>query len=926
MKNQSTSIPLMKEYNYRFRSAKGLRIEAPKNISQEKLNFRNRKSVSNDSQKENDNLFVQSIEDLISDSNSAGLFLKLKENSNKISNLNQQKINMIFDIFNLNVSIKEAFETTKLLISSCQERVSKYSIKSFFFICGKVKKPELAKEIIEYIEKVNGASVQNESQENPLYIAKQYYIFSLMKSDEKEEAFNQYEQMRGNSKKGMDKVILKSAEFLFKECIKSKDFFQAKEIIRGFYGKDLETSEIYFNKLIDFASKNDSLEICEFVLLEMNKLNILPSLVTYNTLLDSYIRSNMVEQAWILFEQLKKTENTPDRFTFTTMINCIKKSPVIELQKAFELLEEYKVSSVPDRVIYNCLLDVCVSANDFEKAEEVLNEMKTMGNLFRLDDISFNILIKASCKAKNLKKAVSFFEDMKSEGISPTIITYNSLLDTFVKAGKMDIVWKLYDAMLNDNIKADPYTYSILINGIKSTSKKEDITKIDSLYQNLIKQPEFKYDQVIYNSIIDAYVGFSDFNRAFQVFQEMKKVGIKPTTITFNILIKGYGLSNQLDMAFNIFKEMEKYGIKKNEITFGCLIEACVKNHQIEKAYKILEEMKETGFSENSIQITSIIKGLSRMGKHKDAIALANEMMNDSFENKKRLNLISYNCLIDVFIRGGEFKLAMKLFKLLQKEHKPDLITYSTLIKGALIQKNYKQSSELFNEMLDKNIKPDDVLFNMILDFCVSNKLYEQGLKLFESLIAHNLNPSERTFGLILKIYGQTKRYQEAYKVLDVMKNMKVKPSLITYTSLLQICINERRGEKIDEIFNHLLDDKIKLDSIVFNKLILGSLRCGKIDLAVKYYMFSREMSIDVDKDCLGKFTDNLTRAKHPNAKRVILLINTPPSKTAISKEPASIDSSRLNSEKENRNMNIPMESRLKEGLKKREVRAFNPF
>jgi len=57
-------------------------------------------------------------------------------------------------------------------------------------------------------------------------------------------------------------------------------------------------------------------------------------------------------------------------------------------------------------------------------------------------------------------------------------------------------------------------------------------------------------------------------------------------------------------------------------------------------------------------------------------------------------------------------------------ETKPDLITYSTLIKGFCKNKNIDDAFKILNEMKFNKIEADEVLFNSLLDGCFkSNEL-----------------------------------------------------------------------------------------------------------------------------------------------------------------------------------------------------------
>lgn len=59
-----------------------------------------------------------------------------------------------------------------------------------------------------------------------------------------------------------------------------------------------------------------------------------------------------------------------------------------------------------------------------------------------------------------------------------------------------------------------------------------------------------------------------------------------------------------------------------------------------------------------------------------------------------------------------------------RSETKPDLITYSTLIKGFCKDKNIDDAFKILNEMKFNKIEADEVLFNSLLDGCFkSNEL-----------------------------------------------------------------------------------------------------------------------------------------------------------------------------------------------------------
>jgi len=106
----------------------------------------------------------------------------------------------------------------------------------------------------------------------------------------------------------------------------------------------LRPSDIFFNKLIDFAFRNKLVDIAEYIFHFMrDTIKIPPTIVTINTMIDQYFKNNQREKAWKTFSELKLTNTKPDNFTYTTLINGLKNNKDgMDLGLAFELFEEYK--------------------------------------------------------------------------------------------------------------------------------------------------------------------------------------------------------------------------------------------------------------------------------------------------------------------------------------------------------------------------------------------------------------------------------------------------------------------------------------------------------------------------------------------------------------------------------------------------------
>lgn len=121
-------------------------------------------------------------------------------------------------------------------------------------------------------------------------------------------------------------------------------------------------------------------------------------------------------------------------------------------------------------------------------------------------------------------------------------------------------------------------------------------------------------------------------------------------------------------------------------------------------------------------------------------------------------NTITYNSLIDICVRCFDMPKAKRLFGWMlsgDATAKPDLITYSTIIKGFCKDKNIEEALEALQTMERTGIKADEVLFNSLLDGCCKANELDLAFKVFENMQSLQIKPSNVTYSILVKIYSR---------------------------------------------------------------------------------------------------------------------------------------------------------------------------
>lgn len=146
----------------------------------------------------------------------------------------------------------------------------------------------------------------------------------------------------------------------------------------------------------------------------IQEVSIKNNIFICNSILNCLVRNGKFDTSVKLFHQMKNDGLCPDTVTYSTMLTgCIKVKH--GYAKALELLKELQDNGLcMDCVSYGTLMAICASHNRLEDAESFFNQMRTEGhspNMFH-----YGSLLNAYSMSGDYKKADELIEDMKLTG------------------------------------------------------------------------------------------------------------------------------------------------------------------------------------------------------------------------------------------------------------------------------------------------------------------------------------------------------------------------------------------------------------------------------------------------------------------------------------------------------------------------------
>ncbi|PPD67243.1 hypothetical protein GOBAR_DD35877 [Gossypium barbadense] len=256
-------------------------------------------------------------------------------------------------------------------------------------------------------------------------------------------------------------------------------------------------------------------------------------------------------------------------------------------------------------------------------------------------------------------KGLELLDEMRSSGILPNRVVYNTLISSFYKEANMQAAASnvlptlslLVEAqlvlkdMVDKGVEPNIYSYNIVMDGLCKNGMLSDVIMV---------------------------MGF------------IVRSGLSPDTVTYSTLLHGYCRKGKLFEANAILNEMMRNGCVPNTYTCNILLHSLWKEGKILEAEKLLQKMNEKGYGVDTVTCNIVIDGLCKSGKLDKAMEIAHEMwthgsaaLGKIYEAKKKFremmgknlqpNAVIFDTFIHIFRKEGKISSAFRVLKDMEK-------------------------------------------------------------------------------------------------------------------------------------------------------------------------------------------------------------------------------------------------------------------
>ena len=315
------------------------------------------------------------------------------------------------------------------------------------------------------------------------------------------------------------------------------------------------------NTLVGVYSKCcEGLDLARQVFDEMPERDV----VSWNSMVGAYMASADMAQAMSLFE-LMPVRNI---VSWNTVISVLCKAGNMGLaQSVFDRME------MKNAVSCNAMITGYVNCNDIVSARSIFDRMEDK------DVVSWTATISGYTKISDMKSARWLFDRMPVKNV----ISWNAMISGYNQNGQFDEALSVFQGMLLDGISPDEATLVSIVSACAQLGSLEH----GNWVQSYIKKKSVNLTMPLGNALIDMFSKCGDIQNAELVFSQMTRRCI----ITWTAMVSGLAFNGQCREALSLFERMHNEGIEPDDVIFITILSACSHGGLVKEGKEIFDRM-----------------------------------------------------------------------------------------------------------------------------------------------------------------------------------------------------------------------------------------------------------------------------------------------------------------------------------------------
>ncbi|GAB2294593.1 hypothetical protein Dimus_028793 [Dionaea muscipula] len=536
-----------------------------------------------------------------------------------------------------------------------------------------------------------------------------------------DEAFRPWEETLTNKERS---IILKE----------QSSWERAREIFEWFKRKGCyELNVIHYNIMIKILGKARKWEEVESLWDEMRAKKIDPTNSTFGTLIDVYSKAGKREEARLWLRIMNEMGLEPDEMTMAIVVQMYKK------------------------------------AGEFKKAEQFFKNWSS-GNSMKEEK-------EAEAKSRKIHGA-STTSDSTGAQLALSLCTYNTLIDTYGKAGQLQEAYETFNLMLRNGVVPDTITFNTLIHAFGNSAQLEEVDSIMQKMEELQCPPDTR----TFNILISLHTKHNDIDKAVGYFLRMKEAGLEPDFVSYRTLLFAFSTRHMVDEAEKLIIEIDNRGLQIDEFSQSALTRMYVEAGMLEKSWLWFQRFNAEGKMSSECYSANI----DAYGEHGHVVEA--EKAFDSCKEMKKLGVVEFNVMIKAYLIGQRYDKACKLFDSMESEGvMPDRCSYVYLIQMLAGADLPHIAKRYLLKMQEAGLTIDCVSYCAVISSFARLGQLENAKGLYEAMLGNDVEADIIVYGVLINAFAEIGDAKEALVYVDAMRKAGLPMNSVICNSLIKL-------------------------------------------------------------------------------------------------------------------------------------------
>ncbi|KAG6390925.1 hypothetical protein SASPL_148670 [Salvia splendens] len=576
--------------------------------------------------------------------------------------------------------------------------------------------------------------------------------------------------------------------------------------------QDYAPNVIHYNvvlRSLGRAQKWDELRLCW---IEMSEKGVVATNNTYGMLVDVYGKVGLVKEALLWIKHMKLRGVFPDEVTMSTVIKVLKDAG--EFDKADKFYKDWCVGRVE--------LDYL----DFESDEEALS----------LKQFLLTELFRSGGRSRD-------FGGVEESDVTrkPRLTTtYNTLIDLYGKAGRLEEAAGVFSDMLKASVPLDAFTFNTMI---FICGSEGHLSEAEALL-DAMEERGIRPDTKTCNIFLKLYADLGDVDAALRWFRKIREFGLFPDDATHRVVIKILSERNMVEEVEFVIQEIERFGKCVDQSSLPLLAKMYVGVRMNERVKLLIERVKSRGGFSSRIY-AALLDVYAENGLWAEAEALFYGER-DGFGQKR--DVLEYNVMIKAY--GGLVDRAREfLNEMMDARLKPSCLTFSAVIARFAEKKSFSIAIDVLQEMLLLDVRPNEIVYGSLINAFAEDGKLEEANVYFKTMEDSGISPNQVILTSMIKAYGKIRSVEGARGMYERMQMLDGGLDIVASNSMLNVYAELGMLSEAEAMYDHLRETGLA-DGVTFATMMLVYKNMGMLDSAIEVAEQMRESGFL--RDCVG--------------------------------------------------------------------------